>query len=73
MFAWSLSHSKRRAILLAAAALIAVSGCGRRGDLEPPNASAVQNAGGKHDMERRRESQTIKPPKRDFVLDPLLQ
>ncbi|MDE3174994.1 MAG: hypothetical protein KGM15_02665 [Pseudomonadota bacterium] len=71
----SLSQAKRRAILLAAAASVAVfaSGCGRRGDLEPPSANAVQSSSGKHNLEMRRQSQTIKPPKKDFVLDPLLQ
>ncbi len=75
MSALSLPHTRRRALLLVAAALVAVStsGCGRRGDLEPPSAGAVQNSGGRHEIERPRQSQTIKPPKKDFALDPLLQ
>jgi predicted small lipoprotein YifL len=78
-----------RVVLLAAVALIALqsAGCGRRGDLEPPNASATQsnatatqpNAGAthaandRHSLELHRTSQKITPPKKDFVLDPLLQ
>ncbi len=78
-----------RIVLLAAAALIALqsAGCGRRGDLEPPDASAPQanatttqpsasatHAGNdKHSFQLHRASQNITPPKKDFVLDPLLQ
>jgi len=74
---------------LAAAVLIALqsAGCGRRGDLEPPDASAPQanataaqsNAGAthaandRHSFELHRTNQKITPPKKDFVLDPLLQ
>jgi predicted small lipoprotein YifL len=61
-------------LLFAAAAIaVSVSACGRRGDLEPPNTRAVQNDGGKHGFEDHRQSQKIKPPKKDFALDPLLQ
>ena len=73
MFASNLSHRKLLAAVLATAALIAASGCGRRGDLEPPSANAVQNSTGKHDLGTHRQEQVIKAPKKDFVLDPLLQ
>jgi predicted small lipoprotein YifL len=53
--------------------LAALSGCGRRGDLEAPNANAVQPTNDKHDLQVHRPSQKITPPKKDFVLDPLLQ
>ena len=68
-------NPRRRTFLLVAAAGLAacVAGCGRRGDLEPPSANAVQSSGGKHEIARTRPSQTITPPKKDFVLDPLLQ
>jgi predicted small lipoprotein YifL len=71
-----------RVALLAAAALIALlsAGCGRRGDLEPPDASAPQAnatathaANDRHNLQLHRSTQTITPPKKDFVLDPLLQ
>jgi predicted small lipoprotein YifL len=78
-----------RVVWLVAAALIALqsAGCGRRGDLEPPDASAPQAnaaatqptagathaANDKHSFELHRTTQTITPPKKDFVLDPLLQ
>jgi predicted small lipoprotein YifL len=77
-----------RVALLAAAALIALlsAGCGRRGDLEPPDASAPQSsatatqpnatathaANDRHSLQLHRSTQTITPPKKDFVLDPLL-
>ncbi len=64
---------KPRAALLAVAAALALSACGRRGDLEPPSANAVQTPANKHDIEFHRPSQKITPPKKDFVLDPLLQ
>jgi predicted small lipoprotein YifL len=64
---------KPRAALLAVAAALALSACGRRGDLEPPSANVVQTPVNKHDIEFHRPSQKIAPPKKDFVLDPLLQ
>jgi predicted small lipoprotein YifL len=71
-----------RVVWLTAAALIALqsAACGRRGDLEPPDASAPQAnattthaATDKHNFELHRATQKITPPKKDFVLDPLLQ
>lgn len=65
---------KPRAALLAAAAALVLAGCGRRGDLEPPpDPNAVQTPANKHDLQPHRTSQKITPPKKDFVLDPLLQ
>lgn len=60
----------RLALLLA---VLTLSGCGRRGDLEaPPDPAAVQtpaaNTGSLHKANRK-----ITAPKKDFVLDPLLQ
>ena len=52
---------------------MALSGCGRRGDLEAPSANAVQAPSDKHDLQIHRSSQKITPPNKDFVLDPLLQ
>jgi predicted small lipoprotein YifL len=78
-----------RIALLAAAGLIALlsAGCGRRGDLEPPDASvpqanatasqpngaATHAANDRHSLQLHRSTQKITPPKKDFVLDPLLQ
>jgi predicted small lipoprotein YifL len=65
--------SRRAAALTAVAlAVTAVAGCGRRGDLEAPNAAAVQSPA-KSELSIQRPSQKITPPKKDFVLDPLLQ
>jgi predicted small lipoprotein YifL len=64
--------SKPRLALLAAAALLALAGCGRRGELEAPDAAAVQTPA-KDDMGVRKANPKIAPPKKDFVLDPLLQ
>jgi predicted small lipoprotein YifL len=68
-----LVSSKSRAALVAAAALLSLCACGRRGDLEPPSANAVQKPQDKHDLQIRRPNQKIAPPDRDFVLDPLLK
>ncbi len=56
-----------------ALALLALAGCGRRGDLEPPSAAVVQAPENKRSLELRRADHAIAPPKKDFVLDPLLQ
>jgi len=65
---------KSRAALLAVAAALVLAGCGRRGDLEPPpNPNAVQTPANKHNLDFHRPSQKIAPPKKAFVLDPLLQ
>lgn len=64
--------SKPRRIVLVAAALLALAGCGRRGDLEAPAAAAVQ-APANDGIGVRKTSPKIAPPKKDFVLDPLLQ
>jgi predicted small lipoprotein YifL len=67
--------SRPRPALLVAAAVLALSGCGRRGDLEPPpNPAAVQTpAPAKTEMSLHKANPKIAPPKKDFVLDPLLQ
>jgi predicted small lipoprotein YifL len=62
-----------RAAVLAAAALFLLSACGRRGDLEPPVANAVQTPAKNHSFDVHRPSEKITPPKKDFTLDPLLQ
>jgi len=65
--------SKSRQVLLVAVVL-ALGGCGRRGDLEPPpNVNAVQTPQTNNDLSMRRTVPKITPPKKDFVLDPLLQ
>jgi predicted small lipoprotein YifL len=65
---------KPRAALVAVAAALVLAACGRRGDLEPPpSPNAVQTPANRHDIDLHRSSQKITPPKKDFVLDPLLQ
>jgi predicted small lipoprotein YifL len=65
---------KSRAALLAVVAALVLAGCGRRGDLEPPpNPNAVQTPANSHDFQTHRTDQKIVPPKKAFVLDPLLQ
>ena len=62
----------RRMMLLAG--LVALGACGRRGDLEPPQAAvATPTPENRHNVDIHRASQKITPPKKDFVLDPLLQ
>ena len=66
----------------AAIALVALglSGCGRRGNLEPPPGAAAtqapapsQNAiSGGLDGSKAQKPQGISPPKEPFILDPLL-
>jgi predicted small lipoprotein YifL len=63
--------ARRSALIVAIVAVL--SGCGRRGDLEPPNANAVQKPDDKHDLQVRHPSQKITPPDKAFVLDPLLK
>ena len=56
---------------------VAVSGCGRRGRLEPPpdpnappvDAAATTKAG----VHKRAPNPPIRPPDRPFVLDPILE
>jgi hypothetical protein len=70
--------SRARRVLplaLLVALSLGVSGCGRRGDPEPPpDPSAVQKPvnddGG--DLQVHKKIVPIKPPKTPFVLDPLL-
>ena len=67
----------RRALsfALAAALALGVSGCGRRGALEPPpDASAVQKPATSPNGEPagHKKIPPITPPKTPFVLDPLL-
>jgi predicted small lipoprotein YifL len=71
----SLSFSpKTRAALIAAAALVSLCACGRRGDLEPPSAAvASPTPESRHSLEVHRVDHTITPPNKDFVLDPLLK
>ena len=65
--------SKPRLAPLAMAAVLALAGCGRRGELEaPPSPNAVQTPA-KSELGAHRTSARIAPPKKDFVLDPLLQ
>jgi predicted small lipoprotein YifL len=68
----SLAHLTRVALI--SASLLALGACGRRGDLEPPQAAvATPTAENRHNLDVHRASQKIAPPKKDFVLDPLLQ
>jgi predicted small lipoprotein YifL len=68
----SLAHLTRVALI--SASLLALGGCGRRGDLEPPQAAvATPTPENRHNLDLHRASQKITPPKKDFVLDPLLQ
>ena len=61
-------------VALIAASLLALGACGRRGDLEPPQAAvATTTPDSRHNLDLHRASQKITPPKKDFVLDPLLQ
>jgi predicted small lipoprotein YifL len=64
--------SSRVRFALVAAALVALAGCGRRGDLEPPQAAAAKPEN-RHSVELHRSDRKITPPKKDFALDPLLQ
>lgn len=66
--------SKPRGIVLVAASVLALAGCGRRGELEaPPSPNAVQTPQAKDGLGVHKASAKIIPPKKDFVLDPLLQ
>jgi predicted small lipoprotein YifL len=67
----------RRALsfALAAGLTLGVSGCGRRGALEPPpDPSAVQKPANSSNGEpaARKKVLPITPPKTPFILDPLL-
>ena len=63
-----------RKALLTAAALLALAACGRRGDLEPPSAAvASPTPANGHGLDVHRANTKIAPPKKDFLLDPLLQ
>ena len=62
--------SKPSLALLVAATLFVLAGCGRRGDLEAPD--AIQ-APAKDDLGAHKSNPKITPPKKDFVLDPLLR
>ena len=69
--------SRRAAALLVISGLaLAVSGCGRKGPLEPPpDPSAVNRAPTRTDStmpEGHHKVPPITPPKTPFVLDPLL-
>ena len=60
-------------VMLVLAAL-ALAGCGRRGELEaPPDPSAVQTPQAKTELGAHKSGAKVTPPKKDFVLDPLLQ
>jgi predicted small lipoprotein YifL len=65
----------RRLFPVALLAALAISGCGRRGDLEPPlDASAAQKSAQSDNGEPQvhKKIPPIAPPKTPFVLDPLL-
>ena len=69
-----MSFSSKARLGLTAAALIALAACGRRGDLEPPSAAvATPTSENRHSVELHRADNKIKPPNKDFVLDPLLK
>ena len=69
-----MSFSSKTRLALSVAALLALAACGRRGDLEPPGAAVARHApDSRHNLEFRRPDRTIAPPKKDFVLDPLLK
>ncbi len=58
-----------------AAALLALSACGRAGPLEPPpdaSALAKPSDSGNGDTQLRKKIPPITPPKTPFILDPLL-
>jgi predicted small lipoprotein YifL len=63
---------KIRAAFVAAAALVVLAACGRRGELEPPQAAALAPANPRS-VEIHRADPKITPPNKDFVLDPLLK
>ena len=63
---------KPRLVVFAAATVLALAGCGRRGDLEAPDAAAVQTPAN-DGMGVRKANPKIVAPKKAFVLDPLLQ
>jgi predicted small lipoprotein YifL len=70
-------HSRLRtsagALALLALIAIAASGCGRRGQLEPPpDPNAIAQPDDPDHPQVHRKPPRIVPPKRDFVLDPLL-
>lgn len=73
----------RRALLIAALSLAGLSGCGRRGALEPPPEAGVdprvvrENTQGSGEtpletVENNRKVRGVVPPKDPFILDPLL-
>ena len=51
--------------VILALVVVSLGACGRRGDLEPPNAYATPD--------KPRPSAKITPPHEAFVLDPLLK
>jgi predicted small lipoprotein YifL len=67
------SFSSKARLAFTAAALVALAGCGRRGDLEPPSAAVASPPENRHNIELHRTDHKITPPKKDFVLDPLLK
>jgi predicted small lipoprotein YifL len=64
--------ARRPVLVVATLAALAVSACGRRGDLEPPNASATQTPANNHALALHRVEK-ITPQHQSFALDPLLQ
>jgi predicted small lipoprotein YifL len=69
-----LSFSRTPRLALFALALLALAGCGRRGELEPPSAALATPAPeNRHRVDFHRPDPKIAPPKKDFVLDPVLQ
>jgi predicted small lipoprotein YifL len=73
-FARRATFAKRAAALfLVAGFAFDVSGCGRRGPLEPPpNANAVQQPTDSATPEGHHKPPPITAPKTPFVLDPVL-
>jgi predicted small lipoprotein YifL len=68
------SFSSKTRLALTLAALVALAGCGRRGDLEPPSAAvASPTPENRHSLDFHRTDNKITPPKKDFALDPLLK
>jgi len=60
-------------LALLAALALGASGCGRKGDLEPPpDASAVQKQADSSQPQLHKKIPKIAPAKTPFVLDPLL-
>jgi predicted small lipoprotein YifL len=60
----------RWTLLAVAGIALALSGCGRKGPLDPPSAAVVTT--GQQQGQAVQTTQTATKPDRPFVLDPLL-